>query len=330
MNKIFNILFALFCFYFSCSVLGQNFSIIGNGITFNTSTTTTSPVPLGNSTWGKKHQMLITAAELSSSGIPANSTISSIGFNIIQLNSSTTVLNNFNLKVFSTNLANPIGTTYVTTGQVATTPSQNLNISNTGWIQITLGNSFTWNGVSNLVIETCYNNSNTTTNVSLQNTTLANGTTWTRFHGVNTSLNCTGTYTTSSSVIRSNLRLGWYPPNPTSIVPSNSSVCQGDSTLLTANGSLGIVYWYSDACGGTPIDSGTTIFVTPSLPSTTYYAKNFYNGQFSINCTSATINVNPLSVGGLSNSSQSICYGTAPSGISLTNYVESFVNMLNF
>jgi hypothetical protein len=318
MNILRTIFLVAFQFIFS-TIFCQSFSIIGSGSGFNLSTGV--PCPLGNSTWGTKHQMLITASELNTSGVVANSSISSLGFNIVQLNTSTSVLNNFTLKVYTTNLTNPIGIAYVTTSPAASSNAQNLNISNTGWVQINLSSSFIWNGTSSLVIETCYNNTTTTTNVSLQNTTLASGTVWTRYHKQNTNLNCSSNYTSSTTTLRPNIRIGWFPPSPTSINSTLSSVCTGDSITLSANGSLGVVYWYSGSCGGNPIDSGVTTTVTPNFPSEIFYAKNYFNGQYSQTCASKTINVDALSQGGISNTSQSICSGTSPSNLSLTGSV---------
>jgi hypothetical protein len=61
-----------------------------------------------------------------------------------------------------------------------------------------------------------------------------------------------------------------------SVTSSTNGVCAGTSIDLTVNGgSLGSGaqwYWYANSCGGTPIDSGSTITVTPST-STTYYLR---------------------------------------------------------
>lgn len=71
-------------------------------------------------------------------------------------------------------------------------------------------------------------------------------------------------------------------------------VLSGDSTLLTANGAslgTGAVYnWYSGSCGGTPVGSGSPIYVTPST-ATTYFVRV----QGTCNTTScASVTVNQL------------------------------------
>ena len=87
------------------------------------------------------------------------------------------------------------------------------------------------------------------------------------------------------------------PVAPTSVTSSVSAICagSGSSVTLTANGAVGTVYWYTGSCGGTQIGTGNSIVVNPTS-STTYYARNYNNAQFSATCASATISVTPLPV----------------------------------
>ena len=92
------------------------------------------------------------------------------------------------------------------------------------------------------------------------------------------------------------------PANPTSITATVNPICNGTSTVLTANGPVGTVYWYTSSCGGTATSPATstaadpTLTVSPSV-TTTYYARN-NNGTWSAGCASVTITVNPVSAGG--------------------------------
>ena len=79
---------------------------------------------------------------------------------------------------------------------------------------------------------------------------------------------------------------------PTSITASAASICAGQSTTLTANGTMGTQNWYTGSCGGTLIGSGASITVSPAA-TTTYYVNNNSNGQASQSCASITITVNP-------------------------------------
>ncbi len=89
------------------------------------------------------------------------------------------------------------------------------------------------------------------------------------------------------------------PADPTSITPSVNPICHGSSTVLTANGAEGTVYWYTVSCGVTATSpaTGNTLTVSPTV-TTTYYARNYNNGTFSAGCASKTITVDPTSVGG--------------------------------
>jgi|GEM_PF-3173397 len=107
-------------------------------------------------------------------------------------------------------------------------------------------------------------------------------------------------YTTSSAFTT-------YPSDPTSVSVTNSTVCSGTSTTLTANGASGTVYWYSGSCGGTYINTGNTLTVSPSS-TTTYYARN-YNGNFSSGCASATVTVNALPTLAAITGTTSVCVG---------------------
>lgn len=84
------------------------------------------------------------------------------------------------------------------------------------------------------------------------------------------------------------------PANPTSITANYSILCNGASAVLTANGAVGTVYWYTGSCGGTATSpaTGNTLTVTPSA-TTTYYARNYNNSQYSDGCASISIIVNP-------------------------------------
>ena len=85
----------------------------------------------------------------------------------------------------------------------------------------------------------------------------------------------------------------WIPANPSSITATYTILCNGASTTLTANGAAGTVYWYTTSCGGTATSpaTGNTLTISPSA-STTYYARNYSNSQFSAGCASLYIVVN--------------------------------------
>ena len=83
------------------------------------------------------------------------------------------------------------------------------------------------------------------------------------------------------------------PTDLTSVTSSLSTICNGQNTTLTANGAVGTVYWFTGGCGTSgQIATGNTLVVSPAA-TTTYYARNFNGGLWSVNCASITIVVNP-------------------------------------
>ena len=82
--------------------------------------------------------------------------------------------------------------------------------------------------------------------------------------------------------------------NPISATKNNNNpICPGKTVQLTVNGgTLGLNakwYWYTGSCGGTLIDSGATINVSPAV-ATTYYVRaiGFCN---TTTCVSITVNI---------------------------------------
>lgn len=100
------------------------------------------------------------------------------------------------------------------------------------------------------------------------------------------------------------------PPNPTSITTNSNTICVGQSTTLTANGSSGTVYWFTGGCGVGQIATGNSIIVTPTS-TTTYYARNFNGSLFSNNCVFTTITVNPTPSISITPVTNTICDGSS-------------------
>lgn len=81
--------------------------------------------------------------------------------------------------------------------------------------------------------------------------------------------------------------------NPTGVSATATTICQGSSTTLTAQGAQGTVHWYTGSCGGSEVETGNSIAVSP-LETTTYYARNEVDDTYSNGCASITIIVNPF------------------------------------
>lgn len=111
------------------------------------------------------------------------------------------------------------------------------------------------------------------------------------------------------------------PPNPTSLTTASNTICNGSPTTLTANGAVGVVYWYTNGCGSNFVSTGNTISVSPAS-TTTYYARNLNNGLFS-GCAQITITVNPQPVVSVSAVTSTICEGSTTQLISQVSGVGS-------
>jgi hypothetical protein len=163
---------------------------VGDGSTSNTSTT--YPAPYGNNTHGAKHQFLLLASELTAAGLTAGN-ITSVAFNALNLNSSSS-LDGFSIGMAATALTSLTGfqgNVPAAFNTAVYTPSLGIN-------RHILSTPFNWNGTSNVIVETCFNNyqvSNTSSN--------------------NVSFSSTNTAYTSSV---------WYAVGYTSAVCSNTSI----------------------------------------------------------------------------------------------------------
>jgi hypothetical protein len=108
------------------------------------------------------------------------------------------------------------------------------------------------------------------------------------------------------------------PADPTSISATQNTICNGSSTTLTANGAVGVVYWYTGGCASTFVSTGNSIAVSPAS-TTTYYARNLNGGLFSGGCASTTITVNPNPTVTISAVTNTICGGSNTQLISNVN-----------
>jgi hypothetical protein len=128
-------------------------AVIGNGTT--APGTTSFPNPLSAYYGGTKHQILFTAAELTAQGMVAGSKINSVAFdlNAFAANACT----NFTIRMgntASTALTGFVTGTTTVYGPTTFTPSA------IGLVTFTLVSPYTWDGTSNIVVETVHNAGN--------------------------------------------------------------------------------------------------------------------------------------------------------------------------
>ena len=128
----------------------QTFTL-GTGTIQNTNNT--YPTPYGNWFWGNKEQYLILASELTALGMTAGE-ISSLAFDVVAPQG--TPLLDFAIKIGHTSLT-AMTMQFVQTG-LSTVYSSASYTDVAGWNEHLFQNPFVWDGVSNIVVEVCFNN----------------------------------------------------------------------------------------------------------------------------------------------------------------------------
>jgi len=110
---------------------------------------------------------------------------------------------------------------------------------------------------------------------------------------------------------------------PTNVSASNSTICAGQSTTLSASGGtmLGLV-WYADGCGFSYVGSGPSITVNPTS-TTTYYVRREGGCGAPTGCASVTVPVNDVPGPGTISGSTTLCRGQSYT-FSTTNNATSY------
>ena len=125
------------------------------GTSNGTNTSTSWPAPFGNWYKNAKHQFLFTAAELQASGFIGGK-ITEISWETTASNGATATFQNYTIKMGCTSQ------TAISTWQsglsTVFTP-QNINVVQ-GWNTLALTTAYEWDGISNLIVEICYDNLN--------------------------------------------------------------------------------------------------------------------------------------------------------------------------
>ena len=126
-----------------------------------TATTPTTPTPFPNpfSAWygGAKNQMLYTAAELTAQGLISGSEIKSISFDVAAFVANK-ACNDFTIRIGNATVATL--TAFVPSASLTTVYNTTFTPSATGFVTFTFTAPFTWDGTSNIVIETVHNAGN--------------------------------------------------------------------------------------------------------------------------------------------------------------------------
>lgn len=225
---------------FSIQFVAQTTITVGNGSSTNSSTT--YPAPYGNWFQGAKHQMIIRASELTSAGMSAGN-IFSLAFNVENANG--VPLANFSIALKNTTKSEWISSLFTDDFETGLTTvfSNSSYTENAGWNIHTFNSPFYWDGTSNLLIETCFNNTNFTNNASTYySSTSFSSVLYMRKDqsGVCSVVQSDGSF--NVDVNRPNMRFEWLAPNIPPVTNFNVS------TITSCSGQIN----FFDQSSGTP------------------------------------------------------------------------------
>lgn len=245
--------------------LGSSVHVLGadvyTGQGTSTNTATGYPSAYGGFYGGTRQQVLILASELQGLGLDAG-VIDYLEFDVANLNSVPS-LTGFTISIGTTNLST---LTSFQSGLVQVYSATYQPV--TGWNRHNI-TPFQWDGVSNIIIETCFNNNNGGTaagNASLAYTPTS-FTSLVYFRADNNANVCTNTGTTGSSSNRPNMHLGrtlnftyqWLP----NFGLSNNTI---EDPMLTAFAALDYVLTVTETNSGCS-GSDTLGLIVNALPN---------------------------------------------------------------
>jgi hypothetical protein len=131
-------------------------------VTVGTGTGSTGNAPYGTYYMDERCQFIITKAELQAAGwTSSNNSISALAFNVYTASSQT--MYGFTIKIRHTTATSFTSTSYLSTTGMSTVYTGNVSVTGAGWKTHTFSAPFAYNGVDNLLIDICWNNSSYTT-----------------------------------------------------------------------------------------------------------------------------------------------------------------------
>ncbi len=183
-------------------VPAQQIATIGTGIQSNGPNA--YPAPYGNAQNGARHQILIRASEMVAAGM-TEGTIESIAFDVSV--PAGTPLQDFQVRM-GTTTAQTVGNNYF--GGLTTVWTSTAYSETAGWNTHVLLAPFNWDGIANIVIETCFSNPNNTQNAQMRRS--ASGFNSVLYRATPNGNVCnSGFGNLQNSQDRPNIQLGWLP-----------------------------------------------------------------------------------------------------------------------
>ncbi|GGD82557.1 hypothetical protein GCM10011514_53270 [Emticicia aquatilis] len=116
----------------------------------------------------------------------------------------------------------------------------------------------------------------------------------------------------SGRVPTSSVQVTPTPSSPTSVNISQTSICTGTDVNLTASCATGTVVWYNQLSGGSMIGTGSSLLISPTVGTYTYYAacESGICVSSRVSTTTLTVNETPTSATNISVNDYSVCSGT--------------------
>jgi hypothetical protein len=293
---------------YNLTELTGNATTIGGSPTIEIGTgTSTTTYPYHGLYHDARSQFIITAAELTTAGLTPGCVLTSLAFNVSS-KASTQAYSTFTVKLASTAASSFSAAAWLT--PAFTTVYTGNYTTAVGWNKHTFSSTFTWDGSSNILVETCFDNSSyTSSDPTYCSTTTGNTVCYADVDG---GAGCT-LAAEDISTSRPNMRFEYNVGTPCSGTPTGGNAtaspnptCPSAEVTLSVSGASigsGLTYqWQSSPDNSTwtniPGQTNGTCLVTPSV--STYYRRI-------ITCTSSGLSANSASVNVIVNFSAA-CY----------------------
>lgn len=228
---------------------------IGSGAAANTVST-----PFKNNWGGAKTQAIYTAAELSAIGLQAGQSITSVGY--VALSSAAAILNGFTVKAGLVPSAS-LGTSFSTAATTIILAPTAYTPAGTGNIDFPLSTPLIWDGVSHLLIETCFNNNDygSGLSTSVESSIVASGLNIYFSDDAQSDI-CSNPGFPSATTTRPNLRISASLNSAISWSPISNLYSDAAATIPYAGGNSTMVYVKNNTAGSQVYTATATTAIT--------------------------------------------------------------------
>lgn len=211
----------------------------------STNTGSSFPAPYGNSFWGARQQFLYTAAELQAANIQPGA-IASIAFDVATLGAALQY-SDFTIKMGCTSSSDLTGGWETGLLEVFVPQTHSVTL---GWNTHDFNVDYNWDGVSNIVVEICFNNDNLVPNGNSFTRFTPTAVPQSRYFVENSDTVCSSNSVTGTSLNRPNIRFGncvssfsysWSPAPAFGQTTSFATNLTAQTYTLTVNSNNGCV-----------------------------------------------------------------------------------------